>query len=131
MFIINPHYYAIAEKVSSIVGYPIHPDWIYAQMAHETNNFTSDLCVDYHNLAGVTQFLENDTPQPDGDFYYKQFSSDDEFAQYFGHYLCLYASDGIYDVTSMYEYVCALKRGCYFGDTVKNYYGGMLNYVEK
>ena len=102
----------------------IRPEWIYAQFAHETGNYTSELCRDYNNLGGLTQVESNDTPQPDGSCYYMQFESPERYADYFGAYLRYYISDGIDGAQTLDEYVRALKRGGYFGDTVENYLAG-------
>jgi hypothetical protein len=124
----NKCFYELAKRSSDIVGFPVQPLWIYAQWRHETDNFTSDLCVNYYNLAGLTQKSVNDTPQPDGSLYYMQFSSYHEFAEYFGRYLCLFAEDGILDAYTLDDYAAALKHGGYFGDSLENYIGGMKFY---
>ena len=92
---------------------------------HETNGFTSSLCVEYNNLGGVTQTSVNNTPQPDGQYYYMQFESVEEYAEYFGRYLRLYEENGIYEAFSIEDYAAALKDGGYFGDTLENYVAGM------
>lgn len=120
---INQYYWGLAQRAAAIAGLPA--EWIYSQWVHETGNFSSDLCIEYNNLGGVTQVQPNDTPQPDGNCYYMQFASPEAYADYFGWYLTQYAEDGIYQATSIAEYAEALKHGGYFGDTLENYIAGM------
>jgi hypothetical protein len=125
-----------AKMSAAISGLPA--EWIYAQWVHESTNvdqnspfygqkFKSDLAREANNFGGVTQEEDNGFPQPDGAYYYMKFDSPEEYAMYFGRYLKLYASDGIYDARTMGEYVDALKRGQYFGDSVENYIEGMTD----
>ena len=125
-------YFALAEHAAKMAnGFDsqgrnaIHPAYIYAQWAHETGGFASDLCLQYNNLAGLTQESPNSTPQPDGNMYYMQFDSPEEFATYFGRYLRYYAENGIYGVQTVDDYVYALHDGGYFGDDVGNYLAGV------
>lgn len=120
---VNDHYWQLAQVAGEIAG--IDPRFIYCQWAHETADFSSELCRDYHNLGGITQDTPTDAPQPDGSLWYMRFDSDDGYAAYFGRYLKLYRADGIYDATTIDEYAQALKRGGYFGDSVENYVAGM------
>ena len=120
----NQYFFDLAKRAAEIAGEPIKPEWIYCQFAHETANFTSDLCVEYKNLGGLCQTQPNDTPQPDGDLYYMQFDSFEAYADYFGRYLRLYREDGIYESQSLADYVAALKHGGYFGDSLENYLFG-------
>ena len=127
---INELYLEAAKESARIAneGYdnnPIDYKILYSQWSHETNGFTSDLCEEYNNLGGVTQTSVNNTPQPDGQYYYMQFESVEEYAEYFGRYLRLYEENGIYDASSIEDYAGALKDGGYFGDTLENYVAGM------
>lgn len=120
----NEYFYALAKRAAEIAGETIQPEWIYCQWAHETGNFTSDMCTEYHNLGGLTQTEPNDTPQPDGDYYYMQFDSFEDYAEYFGKYLRYYRENGIYEAQDLDGYVKALKDGGYFGDSLENYLAG-------
>ena len=120
---LNELYWEAAKESARISG--LNAEFIYSQWVHETNGFTSDLCVEYNNLGGVTQTSVNNTPQPDGTCYYMQFESVEEYAEYFGRYLRLYEENGIYDATDIESYAAALKDGGYFGDTLENYVAGM------
>lgn len=102
----------------------IDHNWIYSQWVHESDNFTSELAVDNHNLGGVTQSEPNDTPQPDGGNYYINFASYEDYATYFGHYLHGFIDGGVDKATTLEEYITALKNspsGEYFGDSLENY----------
>lgn len=128
----NNYYLFLAQKISSSLadlGFTVDSTWIYAQMAHETNGFRSELCVCYHNLGGVTQLEPNFLVQPDGSNYYMSFDSVDEFAHYFSRYLALYVVDGLDDVDSIESYLSALKSGGYYGDSFENYLEGCLNWL--
>lgn len=120
----NEYFYSLAERAAAVAaerGLSVDPRWIYAQWAHETGNFTSDLSDQYYNLGGLTQTTPNDTPQPDGANYYMQFDSYEEYADYFGQYLTYYEEDGIYDAQCLVDYITCLKHGGYFGDSLENY----------
>lgn len=130
----NEYFYALAERATAAAaeyGLNIDPRWIYAQWYHETGGFTSDMCVDYHNLGGLTQASPNDTPQPDGDYYYMQFESFEDYADYFGRYLRYYKDNGIAEAQSLDEYIVALKDGGYFGDSLDNYLSSTKSIFEE
>lgn len=132
----NQYFYTLAKRAADIAnhytdGDPIKANWIYAQWAHETGNFTSAMCNQYHNLGGLTQTTPNDTPQPDGDFWYMQFENFEDYAYYFGRYLHYYAENGIYDSVTLDDYVRALKEGGYFGDSYENYLAGCKHYYAE
>ena len=120
---INEYYWGLAQQAASISGLPA--EFVYSQWVHETGGFTSDMCTQYNNLGGVTQAEPNDTPQPDGNCYYMQFATPEDYADYFAWYLTQYAEDGIYQAQSIAEYAAALQHGGYFGDTLENYIAGM------
>lgn len=120
-------YWRAAQVAGGIAG--IDPKIIYAQWAHETAGFSSELCVEYNNLAGVTQTQENDLPQPDGSFYYMKFDSLDSWARYFGKFIRLF--DGTAEATTIEEYAAALKNDGYYGDTLENYIAGMTAAYEE
>ena len=128
LIVVNDYFYHIAEIASEKSG--LNVKFIYAQMAHESNNFTSELCVNYHNLSGLTQVEDNGLPQPDGQYFYMSFDTYEDYGNYFGSYLKYYYEDGIAEATTIQEYAEALKRGCYYGDTVENYVNGMTYYYN-
>lgn len=133
----NPDYFKAALVSADESG--ISPYFIYAQWCHETADFTSDLCLDYNNLGGITQVSVNDLPQPDGDFYYRKFDSVSDFGAYFGRYLLLL--DGIANCDTLSAYVTCLNFNGYFGAAYSDYlaacsywyelyYEEMVNYVN-
>ena len=127
---LNQYYWDLAVKAAGKTGYPIQSEWIYSQWYHETNGFTSALCVEYNNLGGLTQVEPNDIPQPDGSYYYMKFNTPEDYAEYFGKYLRYYREDGLFESTNLDEYIEALKRGSYFGDTIENYKEGCHNVYD-
>lgn len=124
----NDYFYGLAQRASQAAADKgvtnIDPRWIYSQWIHESDNFTSALAIDNHNLGGVTQSEPNDTPQPDGGNYYINFASYEDYADYFGHYLYGFIDGGVDKATTLEEYITALKNspsGEYFGDSLENY----------
>lgn len=122
---LNEYYWNLANVSAEISG--LNARFIYSQWVHESAYFSSDLAIEYNNLGGLTQEAPNDTPQPDGLNYYMQFATPEDYADYFGRYLKLYAEDGIYDANDIPGYAAALKHGGYFGDTLENYISGMTS----
>lgn len=120
--------YQLAQISTSSIS-NIKPIWVLAQWAHETGGFQSELCINYNNYAGLTQYEQNECPQPDGDMYYMTFFTAKDFAEYFGIYLSYYRSDGIYQCTTLEEYIACLKRGGYFGDSYENYLEGVKRWL--
>lgn len=118
---INLTFFDLAKKSAEIAGEPIKAEWIYVQWVHETDDFRSALADEYHNLGGLTQTTPNDTPQPDGNCYYMQFDSFEDYADYFGRYLRYYADVGINEAQTLADYITSLKDGGYFGDSLENY----------
>ena len=140
---LNERMMECARAASEICGVPAQ--WIYAQWAHESTNITpgdpdqgkpfcSDLARDQNNFGGLTQVEENDTPQPDGRFYYMKFASPEEYADYFGHYIKKYFPTAAAAQT-LADYAHALKHEtdpdtgeeyAYYGDSEENYLAGTL-----
>ena len=120
-------YWKAAQVAGGISG--ISPVFIFCQWAHESALFTSELCREYHNYAGVTQVEPNGIPQPDGRFYYKKFDDLSSWARYFGCFIRLF--DGTTEAQTIEEYATALKNEGYYGDTLDNYIEGMQSaYAE-
>lgn len=124
----NEYFYSLAQRATQVATdnglSNIDARWIYSQWTHETEEYTSDMCVDYKNLGGLTQLTPNDTPQPDGAYWYMQFETYEDYADYFGKYLRGFIDGGIDQATTLEEYVTALKNspsGAYFGDSLENY----------
>lgn len=128
---INFRMYFYACMAARFAGAPISADWIYAQWAYETDNFTSALCRIYHNCGGLTQEEPNDLPQPDGELYYKEFCCYASFAEYFGSYLQAYRSNGLFDAYDLVTYLTALRDGGYFGQDLSTYVRGCQSYAPQ
>ncbi len=134
---------ACARLASEICGVPA--EWIYSQWAHESTNvtpgdpdcgkpFRSALAREQFNFGGLTQVEGNDTPQPDGRFYYMKFASPEEYADYFGRYIKKYFPTAAATQT-LADYAHALKHEtdpdtgeeyAYYGDSEENYLAGTL-----
>lgn len=123
-------YYDLAQSVSEKTGLPA--DWVWAQWAHETGGFKSQLMRENWNFGGLTQVEPNgeENKQPDGGNYYMKFNSPEEYADYFARYIKLYEEDGVFNAQNVDEYVQALKRGGYFGDSVEKYTAGVKNFLS-
>ena len=123
---LNSYFYGVAQQAADAAAEKgvgnVDAKWIYAQWHHETGGFTSELQASNHNLGGLTQSEPNDTPQPDGNCYYMDFNSFEDYGTYFGHYLKYYIENGIASATCLKEYIKALNEGGYFGDSFDNYY---------
>lgn len=115
----------ISQRLRDVYGENLSPSLIYAQLAHETGDFTSELATQHHNYGGVTQSSPNGLAQPDGSNYYMDFDSDEDFVNYMAGYLYKYKEDGLFNAFDVRSYASALKHGGYFGDDVENYVAGM------
>ena len=124
---VNQPYWEAAQVAAGISG--AKAELLYAQFAHETGNFTSELCREYNNCAGVTQVEPNDLPQPDGQYYYMKFDDLSHWARYFGKFIRLF--DGAVEAKDIIEYATCLKEGGYYGDTLENYIDGMQSAYDK
>jgi hypothetical protein len=127
----NDYFYSIAEQAAQAAiekGITnIDPKWLYSQFAHESDSFTSRLTVENYNIGGLTSSDVNDSPQPDGSYWYINFNSFEDYGNYFGHYLRYFVDSGVDQATTMIEYITALKNspsGAYFGDSLENYIAG-------
>lgn len=134
----NEYFYGIAERaVASAVDYGItniNPRWLYCQFAHESAEFTSQLTIENHNIGGLTQETPNDSPQPDGNYWYCCFDSFEDYGDYFGHYLRYFKDSGVDYATTLEEYIVALKNspsGAYFGDSLENYLSNCQRIFEE
>lgn len=141
----NNYYFELCKISSAISGIPT--EWIYAQIVHESENFTNWGATVAHNYAGIKQFKE----QPDwfiatgesaesteGDDY-QVFNTDEEFFSYFGRYLRMYEPDGLLDAKTIEEYATALFNGGYYGlmpgmtaeESVQNYINGLQRTIDQ
>ncbi len=120
---INQYFYGLAKISASKAaekGIIIDPKWIYTQWHIETSGFTSSLQASHHNLGGIVSASGK----------WVDFKSYEDFADYFGRYLVLYAEDGIGHSTSLYTYLSALHHGGYFSVDLNTYYQICLNLMN-
>jgi hypothetical protein len=115
----KPPHYDVAEKVAARTG--IAPAIIYAQMQHETGNFTNRGAFELHNYSGIN------VPGGKGQDY-RNFKSDDDYADYYSDLLKRKYS-GALGAQSADSFAKALKAGGYYGDTEANYSAGIKNYM--
>jgi len=133
---VNDRMYECAKIASNLSG--VDARILYAQWSHESTDiredsptrgqpFMSELAQDNCNYGGVTQEEPNDSPQPDGQYYYMYFGSPEAYAIYFGRYLRYYPGPK----RTIEEYATVLKDGGYFGDTLENYISGVSRAYEE
>lgn len=118
-----------AQEFQNKTGRYLDPNLIWAQWYHETGGFTSELFLTGNNLGGftTTEDMGDDWRQPDGDLWYKPFSSREEGARFAGAYLANYVENGIADATDPVSYAQALKNGGYYGASVEEYASGLTS----
>jgi flagellum-specific peptidoglycan hydrolase FlgJ len=129
--------YNMAQIISQQTG--INVNFIYGQIYHESQGGTSRLAKENLNYAGLTQSAPNgeENKQPDGNNYYKTYSSNEEFAKdYTKNFLNLYS--GLKEAQTPEEYAAALYDQGYYGDpnksrqeNIDNYVAGMNNGISK
>jgi flagellum-specific peptidoglycan hydrolase FlgJ len=104
---------SLAKKAGASLGLP--PEWIYAQWAHESDAFSSELAVEDYNLAGLTNvgggYASYDS--------YEDFA--DNYVSFLKHYPVTLGSKNIN------EFASNLSAEGYYTDSVSNYLSG-LNY---
>ena len=118
-----------AQEFQNKTGRYLDPNLIWAQWYHETGGFTSELFRTGNNLGGftTTEDMGDDWRQPDGDLWYKPFSSREDGARFAGAYLANYVENGIADATDPVSYAQALKNGGYYGASVEEYASGLTS----
>lgn len=120
----------LAAKVSAKTGIPA--ELIYAQWVHESAMFSSKLYRETHNAGGLTQKTPNAYPQPDGAYYYRTFSSDEDFANAYAKYITHpdYLEAGITRARTPEEFARALKEGGpYYGDDEEKYANALRRHM--
>ena len=111
------------------------PEWIYAQWAFETGNFTSDLTKYNKNLGGLTQTEPNgeENKQPDGGNYYKKYNTIEEYAR---DYVDGFVNPRLrpelweYGNEDFQSHVQALHDTGYFESSPEEYYAGASQYLN-
>ncbi|MBS5519654.1 MAG: glucosaminidase domain-containing protein [Acidaminococcus intestini] len=99
----------IAQYVAEYNDVPI--GIVQAQLSHESAHGTSELARDYHNYGGIKDW------ESEGDEY-RNFGSDEDFADYYAKYLSKYDVRGVRDPRT---FVHILKEGGYFEDDEETY----------
>lgn len=109
----NLPYGNIAMAISQRTGIPAQ--FVWAQMAWETGDFSSGLSVDDHNYGGIKQ----------SDGSYRHFDSDEDYIDYASKNLNAYKENGIGNARTIDEFAAALKDGGYFKDDLGHYTEGL------
>lgn len=104
----------LAEQVGK--QWNANPNLIYAQWAHETGNFTSELFNDYNNMGGIKGT----------DRKYKSFGSLEDFAQYYSDKW----GSTIAGSWSPEDFAQKLKNENYFTDDISNYLAGIYGALK-
>jgi len=111
---------SLAASVSQKTGIPA--SLIYAQWAHETGGFTSNVYKKLDNAAGIRLPGSND---------YKSYASMQDFADDYSKVITQgrYTSRGILGAKTPEDFAAALKSGGYYEDTQENYTAGLKRYA--
>lgn len=109
----------IAMAISQNTGLPANLIW--AQLAHESADGTSQLAQEDHNYGGVKG--------TDGN--YLHFDNDQQFIDYMSNYYPKYREDGIFEAKNADEWAEALKHGGYFTAGLDEYEGGMKRHLAE
>lgn len=107
----------IASAIAQRTGLPANLIW--AQLAHESGNFSSQLAREDHNYGGITN----------SDGSYRHFDSDEDFVDFMANYYPKYKENGLYDARNADEWASALKDGGYFTADLGEYEGGMKRHL--
>ena len=107
----------IASAIAQRTGLPANLIW--AQLAHESDNFSSQLAREDHNYGGITN----------SDGSYRHFDSDEDFVNFMADYYPKYRENGLYDAKNADEWASALKDGGYFTADLGEYEGGMKRHL--
>lgn len=123
-------YYNVAEAASDEIynntGVYIEPDYLWAQMVHETGWFNSPLSQ-YNNFGGMKTFDEDTgLPAPEGETgWYKKYDTPEDFGRDWAKTI-IADVQGLDGTPDMQTYVHALKENRYFEDDESNYLNSML-----
>ena len=115
-------YWEAAQKVSAGAGVPA--EWIYAQWAHESADFSSSLATQDNNFGGIKYCGYDGQPKTDTGGY-QHFKDLDQYAEYFIKHLN--NSDGVKSCQTPEQYVQCMKDNDYFEDSVEKYTEGVVS----
>lgn len=107
----------IASAIAQRTGLPANLIW--AQLAHESDDFSSQLAREDHNYGGITN----------SDGSYRHFDSDEDFVDFMANYYPKYKENGLYNARNAEEWASALKDGGYFTADLGEYEGGMKRHL--
>ena len=107
----------IASAIAQRTGLPANLIW--AQLAHESDGFSSQLAREDHNYGGITN----------SDGSYRHFDSDEDFVDFMANYYPKYKENGLYNARNADEWASALKDGGYFTADLGEYEGGMKRHL--
>ena len=112
--------------------YGANPQFVAAQLAHESANGTSQLAVENHNYGGLTQSTPNgeENKQPDGSNYYRMFGSDEEYADAMYNDFFKYYPE-ILKAQTIDEYSHILKQNGYYGASETDYTNSLKGWLGK
>ena len=112
--------------------YGANPQFVAAQLAHESANGTSQLAVENHNYGGLTQSTPNgeENKQPDGSNYYRMFGSDEEYADAMYNDFFKYYPE-ILKAKTVDEYSHILKQNGYYGASEEDYTNSLKGWLGK
>lgn len=112
--------------------YGANPQFVAAQLAHESANGTSRLAVENHNYGGLTQSTPNgeENKQPDGSNYYRMFGSDEEYADSMYNDFFKYYPE-ILKAKTIDEYSHILKQNGYYGASETDYTNSLKGWLGK
>ena len=109
--------YALAAWVGERTN--INPKVIFGQWYQESGGFSSD-CSQFYNYGGMTQTQPNGNPQPDGNGYYMEFDSPEDWAEYYAWYLGRLDPSPSGSQTPE-DFATCLKNNGYFGADLNAY----------
>ena len=122
------------RNVANIMAqkYGANPQFVAAQLAHESANGTSRLAVENHNYGGLTQSTPNgeENKQPDGGNYYRMFGSDEEYADAMYNDFFKYYPE-ILKANTIDEYSHILKQNGYYGASETDYTNSLKGWLGK
>jgi hypothetical protein len=122
------------RNVANIMAqkYGANPQFVAAQLAHESANGTSRLAVENHNYGGLTQSTPNgeENKQPDGGNYYRMFGSDEEYADSMYNDFFKYYPE-ILKAQTIDEYSHILKQNGYYGASETDYTNSLKGWLGK
>lgn len=110
-------YWEMAQRVAEKRGFV--PEWLYAQWALESANFTSRLTVEDNNLGGIEYCGFDGEPAATGDTRWQHFSSLEQFERYMNNHFA--KTDGVEKCKTAEEYAQCLKDNGYYTEPVNEY----------